>query len=29
MNVDLAEVEGTGQDSQITVDDVRRSAQEG
>jgi hypothetical protein len=27
--VDLAEVEGTGQDGQITVDDVRRSAQEG
>jgi hypothetical protein len=29
MNVDLAEVEGTGQDGQITVEDVRRSAQEG
>ncbi len=29
MNVDLAQVDGTGQDGQITVDDVRRSAQEG
>src|SRR5918994_888472 len=29
MNVDLAEIQGTGQDGQITVDDVRRSAQEG
>ena len=29
MNVDLAEIEGTGQDGQITVDDVRRSAQKG
>jgi pyruvate/2-oxoglutarate dehydrogenase complex dihydrolipoamide acyltransferase (E2) component len=29
MNVDLTQVEGTGQDGQITVDDVRRSAQEG
>jgi pyruvate/2-oxoglutarate dehydrogenase complex dihydrolipoamide acyltransferase (E2) component len=28
-NVDLAQVDGTGQDGQITVDDVRRSAQEG
>lgn len=29
MEVDLAEVEGTGQGGQITVDDVRRKAQEG
>jgi len=29
MNVDLSEVEGTSQDGQITVVDVRRSAQEG
>jgi pyruvate/2-oxoglutarate dehydrogenase complex dihydrolipoamide acyltransferase (E2) component len=29
MNVDLAEIQGTGQEGQITVDDVRRSAQEG
>jgi pyruvate/2-oxoglutarate dehydrogenase complex dihydrolipoamide acyltransferase (E2) component len=29
MNVDLAEVEGTGQYGQITVDDVRRSTHEG
>lgn len=29
MGVDLAEVEGTGQGGQITVDDVRRKAQEG
>jgi pyruvate/2-oxoglutarate dehydrogenase complex dihydrolipoamide acyltransferase (E2) component len=29
MNVDLAEIQGTGRDGQITVDDVRRSAQEG
>jgi pyruvate/2-oxoglutarate dehydrogenase complex dihydrolipoamide acyltransferase (E2) component len=29
LNVNLAEVEGTGQDGQITVEDVRRSAQEG
>src|ERR687889_688207 len=29
MNVDLSKVEGTGQDGQITVDDIRRSAQEG
>ncbi len=29
MNVDLTEVEGTGQDGRITVDDVRGSAQEG
>jgi pyruvate dehydrogenase E2 component (dihydrolipoamide acetyltransferase) len=28
MSVDLATVEGTGQDGQITVDDVRRKAQE-
>jgi pyruvate/2-oxoglutarate dehydrogenase complex dihydrolipoamide acyltransferase (E2) component len=26
--VDLAEVDGTGQDGQITVDDVRKKAQE-
>jgi len=29
MNVDLVEIRGTGQDGQIMVDDVRRSAQEG
>jgi pyruvate/2-oxoglutarate dehydrogenase complex dihydrolipoamide acyltransferase (E2) component len=29
MNVDLAEIDGTGQDGQITVDDVRKKAQEG
>jgi pyruvate/2-oxoglutarate dehydrogenase complex dihydrolipoamide acyltransferase (E2) component len=28
MNVDLAEVHGTGQDGQITVDDLRKKAQE-
>jgi hypothetical protein len=29
MGVDLSEIKGTGQDGQITVDDVRRKAQEG
>jgi len=28
MSMDLSEAEGTGQDGQIRVDDVRRKAQE-